>query len=89
MQPLVDLLTGYGLPDSEKIKLSQIRTQLYVDYKKNFQPYSVMFEDEEGSYGLLKSIKTRVLNKAKNLLKNSYRISISSKGKYRVILKMW
>ena len=89
LQPLVNLLTGYGLPDSEKNRVSQIRTQLFVDFKKNFQPYSIMFEDKENSDGLLKKINTRVINKSKNLLRNKYDITISPKGKYPANVKMW
>ena len=89
LQPLVDLLTGYGLPDSEKNRVSQIRTQLFVDFKKNFQPYSVMFEDKEHEDGLLKKIKTRIINRSKNLLKNKYDVTISPKGKYPANVKMW
>lgn len=89
MQPLVDLLTGYGLPEGEKMRIGQIKTQLFVDFKKNFQPYSTMFEDEDLRMGPIKYIKTRVLNKAKNLLKSSYNISMSARGSHPVNVKVW
>lgn len=89
LQPLVDLLTGYGLPEGEKMKLFQLRTQLFVDFKKNFQPYSVMYEDKKKSVGMLKSIKTKILNLPKNLLKDRYNNTISSKGRFPVNVKVW
>lgn len=89
LQPLVDLLTGYGLPENEKMKLFRIRTQLFVDFKKNFQPYSVMYEDKKNSTGRLKSIKTKILNQPKNLLKSMYDNTMSSKGRFPVNVKVW
>lgn len=89
LQPLVDLLAGYGWSENEKMKLFQLRTQLFVDFKKNFQPYSVMYEDKEESVGMLKSIKTKVINKSKNLLKDRYNNTISSKGRFPENVKIW
>ena len=82
MQPLVDLITS---DDSN----NKIITQLFVDFKKNFQPYSIMYEEESKSYGALKYINTRILNKPKNLLVNTYKTLLSSKGTYPVGVKLW
>lgn len=70
MQPILDVLTSN----------SQARTQFFVDFKKNFQPYSIMFEDEEESFGKVRKIKTRVLNRLKNLLKGRYEILLTSRN---------
>lgn len=79
MQPLVDILTSSP----------QVITQMFVDFKKNFQPYSVMFEDEKESYGKLRKIKTSIINKPKNLLKSKYEVVFSSRGKYPANVKVW
>ena len=79
MQPLVDILTSN----------SQIVTQIFVDFKKNFQPYSVMYEDKEESQGRFRKIKTKIINKSKNLLKDRYQVVFSSRGKYPMNVKMW
>lgn len=71
MQPILDILTSN----------SQARTQFFRDFKKNFQPYSIMFEDEKESRGKVRYIKTRILNKAKNILKIKYEVSLSYMGK--------
>jgi hypothetical protein len=71
MQPIVDVLV------SQPMSI----TQFFCDFKRNFQPYSIMFDDKEEGNGFIRKIKTRVLNKAKNYLKGRYDITISSKGK--------
>lgn len=70
MQPILDILTSN----------SQARTQFFVDFKKGFQVYSVMYEDEEESFGKIRKIKTRVINKLKNFLKNKYDILLTSRN---------
>lgn len=71
MQPILDVLTSN----------SQARTQFFVDFKKNFQPYSIMFEDEKNSRGRVRSIKTRILNRPKNILKGKYEALLSLRDK--------
>ena len=79
MQPLVDILTSNP----------QVVTQMFVDFKKNFQPYSVMYEDEKESQGRFRKIKTKIINKSKNLLKDRYQVVFSSRGKYPMNVKIW
>lgn len=79
MQPIVDVL----------VSNPQARTQFFVDFKRNFQPYSIMFDDKKEGNGFIRKIKTRVLNKAKNYLKGKYDIIISSKGKLPANSKVW
>ena len=59
MQPIVDILLSQPMS----------RTQFFCDFKRNFQPYSIMFDDKAEGSGFIRKIKTRVLNKAKNYLK--------------------
>ncbi len=82
MQPLVDIITS----DNSTNKVASL---LFVDFKKNFQPYSIMFEDEEKSFGPLRYIKTRVLNRPKNIAAAKYKTLMSSKGTYPVGVKLW
>lgn len=79
MQPLADILTSNP----------QVVTQMFVDFKKNFQPYSVMYEDEKESHGRLRKVKTKIINKAKNILKSRYEVAFSSRGKYPANVAMW
>lgn len=79
MQPIVDVLTSNA----------QARTQFFCDFKRNFQPYSIMFDDKNEGSGFIRKIKTRVLNKAKNYLSGKYDMVLSSKGKLPVNVKMW
>lgn len=79
MQPIVDVL----------VSSPQARTQFFCDFKRNFQPYSIMFDDKNEGNGFIRKIKTRVLNKAKNYLKGKYDMTISSKGKMPINVKMW
>lgn len=62
MQPILNILTSN----------SQVRTQFFCDFKKGWQPYSMIFEDEKD-----RSIKTRVLNKPKNILQSKYEAILS------------
>lgn len=79
MQPIVDaLLTN-----------NEARTQFFVDFKKNFQPYSVMFEDKKESTGFFKTIKTRLLNKPVNVLKGRYEMSMTARGKHPANCEVW
>lgn len=50
----------------------KLRTQFYVDMKKNFMPYSVMIEDKAESSKGIKKFKTKVLNKMEDLLGGSF-----------------
>jgi len=68
----------------------QARTQFFVDFRKNFQPYSEMKED--ASYFKKKGLKkflTIILNKSKNTLLKKYEVSMTSHGKHPGCLKIW
>ena len=47
---------------------NQLRTQFFVDFKKNFQPYSILIEDKDPANKGLKVFKTKLLNRVENLL---------------------
>lgn len=47
---------------------NQLRTQFFVDFKKNFQPYSILVEDKDPANKGLKVFKTKLLNRVENLL---------------------
>ena len=79
MQPIVDIL----------ISSSQARTQFFNDFKKNFQPYSIMFDDEKEGNIYIRKIKTKILNKAKNYLAGKYILSMSPRGRFPANVKMW
>lgn len=79
MQPIVDIL----------VSNSQARTQFFCDFKKNFQPYSVMWEDMSEGNGFIKKIKTKILNRPTNALKGKYDMVMSAKGKFPINVKMW
>ena len=79
MQPIVDIL----------VSNPQARTQFFCDFKKNFQPYSVMWEDKREGNSFIKNIKTRILNRPTNVLKGKYDMVMSSRGKFPVNVKMW
>lgn len=82
MQPIVDLL----LSDP------QARTQFFHDFRKNFQPYSVMWEDSRLDHGFIKgikNIKTKVLNLETNVLEGRYKMIMSSKGKFPANVTVW
>ena len=79
MQPLVDIL----------ISNPQARTQFFCDFKKNFQPYSVMWEDKREGNSFIKNIKTRILNRPTNILKGKYDMLMSTRGKFPANVKMW
>lgn len=56
----------------------QLRTQFFVDFKKNFQPYSIFYEDKAESKKRGATFwKTKVLNKLQNLLGSAYMYRIS------------
>ena len=71
MRPLLEMLN----------KNPQMVTKFFVDFKKNFQPYSVMYEDPKQSDGFLHYFKTKILNRGVNLLKSKYVLAISAKGR--------
>lgn len=62
MIPILDALT----------KNPQLRTQFFRDFKKNFQPYSILIEDKEASKKGLKKYKTKLLNRVEDLLGGSF-----------------
>lgn len=47
---------------------NQLRTQFFVAFKKNFQPYSILIEDKDPANKGLKVFKTKLLNRVENLL---------------------
>ena len=79
MQPIVDVL----------VSNPQATTQFFCDFKKNFQPYSVMWEDKREGNGFIKNIKTRILNRPTNVLKGKYDMVMSPRGKFPLNVKMW
>lgn len=52
----------------------QLRTQFYVDFKKNFQPYSILLEEVKNG---LRTFKTPMLNRVNNSLSGQYLTSIT------------
>lgn len=52
----------------------QLRTQFYVDFKKNFQPYSILLEEVKNG---LRTFKTLILNRVNNSLSGQYFTSIT------------
>lgn len=52
----------------------QLRTQFYVDFKKNFQPYSILLEEIKNG---LRTFKTLILNRVNNSLSGQYLTSIT------------
>lgn len=52
----------------------QLRTQFYVDFKKNFQPYSILLEKVKNG---LRTFKTPILNRVNNSLSGQYLTSIT------------
>lgn len=62
MIPILDALT----------KNPQLRTQFFRDFKKNFQPYSILIEDKEASKKGLRKYKTKVLNRVEDLLGGAF-----------------
>lgn len=53
-------------------KNPQVRTQFFRDFRKNFQPYSILVEDKENSKGGLRRFKTKLLNRTEDLLGGSF-----------------
>lgn len=53
---------------------NQLRTQFYVDFKKNFQPYSILIEEVKNG---LRTFKTPILNRVNNNLSGQYLTSIT------------
>lgn len=52
----------------------QLKTQFYVDFKKNFQPYSILLEEVKNG---LRTFKTLILNRVNNSLSGQYLTSIT------------
>lgn len=55
---------------------NQLRTQFFVDFKKNFQPYSTLIEDKDPANEGLKVFKTKLLNRVENLLGGEFMIRV-------------
>lgn len=55
---------------------NQLRTQFFVDFKKNFQPYSILIEDKDPANKGLKVFKTKLLNRVENLLGGEFMIRV-------------
>lgn len=53
---------GWVTPFMQELENPQIRTQFYTDFKKNFQPYSMQTERQEGR---IRTYKTTLLNRIK------------------------
>jgi hypothetical protein len=53
---------GWVTPFMQELENPQIRTQFYTDFKKNFQPYSMQTERQEGR---IRTYKTALLNRIK------------------------
>ena len=53
---------GWVTPFMQELENPQIRTQFYTDFKKNFQPYSIQTEKQEGR---IRTYKTALLNRIK------------------------
>jgi hypothetical protein len=64
LQPVIEELENNG----------QLRTQFYVDFKKNFQPYSILLEEVKNG---LRTFKTLILNRVNNSLSGQYLTSIT------------
>ena len=79
MQPIVDVLNSQPMT----------RTQFFVDFKRNFQPYSIMFEDKKKSNFFNKIYGTKLLNRAKNYLLAKHLRTISPKGKLPSNVEKW
>lgn len=62
MIPILDALT----------KNPQLRTQFFRDFKKNFQPYSILVEDKKAFKKGLRKYKTKLLNRVEDLLGGSF-----------------
>ena len=78
MQPIVNLLSD-----------PTVRTQFFVDFKRNFQPYSASFEDKESSSSFVKKVKTRILNRPTNMLLGKFKTLMSKKGVLPKSVRMW
>ena len=53
---------------------SVLKTRFFVDFKKNFQPYSILLEEVKQG---VKSFKTKILNKINDSLPKQYNTRIS------------
>lgn len=53
---------------------NQLRTQFYVDFKKNFQPYSILLEEVKNE---LRTFKTSLLNRISNTLSSQYLTNVT------------
>ena len=53
---------GWVSPFMEELENPLVRTQFYTDFKKNFQPYAMQTEEQDGR---IKTYKTALLNRIK------------------------
>lgn len=66
------------IPIIQQLKTNpELRTQFFVDFKKNFQPYSIIFEDKATSRNGIKNFKTKVLNRVSDLLGGAFSTRIA------------
>ena len=66
------------IPVIQQLKSNpELRTQFFVDFKKNFQPYSIIFEDKATSRNGIRNFKTKVLNRISDLLGGAFSTRIA------------
>lgn len=64
MNEIVDILQGNPT----------LRTQFYVDFHKNFQPYSVLIEKVDGN---VRRFETKILNRIEDALSGGYKTKVA------------
>lgn len=65
-------------PIVEKLRKNpQLRTKFFCDFKKNFQPYSILVEDKKYSDSHRTVYKTKIINKVENILSRVFRTNIA------------
>lgn len=66
------------IPVIQQLKSNpELRTQFFVDFKKNFQPYSILVEDKATSKNGIKNFKTKVINRISDLLGGAFMTRIT------------
>lgn len=66
------------IPVIQQLKTNpELRTQFFTDFYKNFQPYSIIFEDKATSKNGIKNFKTKVLNRVSDLLGGAFSTRIA------------
>ena len=51
---------------------SNLVTQFFVDFRRNFQPYEIMFEDKDSAKSGMQRFKTKLLNRVEDLLGGAF-----------------